>query len=71
MNHVQILNILTIFPRMSRTHASYVKESPDFISKFRNTKTKPDTLLKTLDVESMYTNSDNKGDLKAVKCIFG
>ena len=34
-----------------------------------NTKTKPDTILITLDVESMYT--DNERDLAAVKIISG
>ena len=55
---------------ISRTHASYVKDSSDFISKLGNVKTKPDTLLITLDVESMYTNIDNERGLAAVKNAF-
>ena len=55
---------------ISRTHASYVRDSSDFISKLCNVKTKPDTLLITLDVESMYTNIDNERGLAAVKMHF-
>ena len=55
---------------ISVKHDSYVKDTPDFLSKLRQVKVKPDTLLITLDVESMYTNINNVGGLKAVKEAF-
>ena len=51
-------------------HNSYVKDTPDFLTKLKQVKIKPDTLLVTLDVESMYTNIDNEGGLSAVKKAF-
>lgn len=51
-------------------HASYVKDTPDFLNKLKEVKIKPGTLLVTLDVESMYTNIDNERGLNAVKKAF-
>ena len=55
---------------ISQKHSSYVKDTSDFLSKLRNVKVKPETLLITLDVESMYTNIDNDNGLKAIKNAF-
>ena len=55
---------------LARKHDSYVKDTPDFLTKLKQVKIKPDTLLVTLDVESMYTNIDNEGGLDAVKKAF-
>ena len=51
-------------------HNSYVKDTPDFLTKLKQVAIKPDTILVTLDVESMYTNIDNEGGLAAVKKAF-
>jgi hypothetical protein len=51
-------------------HNSYVKDTPDFLTKLKQVKIKPDTLLVTLDVESMYTNINNEEGLNAVKKSF-
>ena len=55
---------------LASKHDSYVKDTPDFLTKLKEVKIKPDTLLVTLDVESMYTNIDNEGGLSAVKKAF-
>ena len=55
---------------ISQKHSSYIKDTYDFLSKLRNSKIKPDTLLVTLDVEAMYTNIDNDKGLEAVKNAF-
>lgn len=54
----------------SVVHASYVKDTNDFLAKLRAVRTKPDSLLVTLDVESMYTNIDNEDGLEAVRKAF-
>ena len=51
-------------------HNSYVKDTPDFLTKLKQVKIKPDTLLVTLDVESMYTNINNEEGLNAVRKSF-
>ncbi len=51
-------------------HASYVKDTTDFLTKLKSIRTKPDSLLVTLDVDSMYTNIDNEDGLEAVKKAF-
>ena len=56
--------------QIANKHASYVKDTPDFLTKLKQAKIKPDTLLITLDVESMYTNINNEGGLKAVRNAF-
>ena len=55
---------------ISCKHDSYVKDTNDFLAKLREVKVKPETLLVTMDVESMYTNIDNEAGLKAVKNAF-
>jgi len=55
---------------ISNKHPSYVKDTPDFISKLRKVNIKnPKCYLITLDVESLYTNIDNKDGVEAVKQI--
>ena len=51
-------------------HASYIKDTTDFLAKLRQVKVKPDTLLITMDVESMYTNIDHDSGLAAVRKAF-
>ena len=55
---------------ISQKHPSYIKDTCDFLSKLRTAKVQPQTLLITLDVESMYTNIDNEQGLEAVRNIF-
>ena len=55
---------------ISQKHPSYLRNTTDFLSKLRTAKVTPDTLLVTLDVESMYTNIDNNQGLEAVKIAF-
>ena len=51
-------------------HPSYIKDTPDFLDKLSSIKPDPESLLITLDVESLYTNIDNYAGLEAVKEAF-
>ena len=51
-------------------HPSYIKDTPDFLDKLSSIKPDPESLLFTLDVESLYTNIDNYAGLEAVKKLF-
>lgn len=53
----------------SKIHNSYIKDTPDFLNKIRNTKPPNNCLLITLDVESLYTNIDNNQGLQAISEI--
>ena len=55
---------------LATTHDSYIRDTPDFLEKVSNVKTNPDSLLITLDVDSLYTNIDNLDGLKAVDEAF-
>ena len=55
---------------LSIRHPAYLKDTNDFIHKIRKVKIPTDSLLISLDVDSMYTNIDNKAGLKAVKESF-
>lgn len=55
---------------VSNLHPSYLKDTPDFISKIRNIKIPTHSLLITLDVDALYTNIDNTNGLKAVEQTF-
>lgn len=55
---------------VSNLHPSYVKDTPDFITKIRSVKVPPKALLITLDVDALYTNIDNTNGLKAVQDTF-
>ena len=48
-------------------HPSYIKNTYDFIDKIRNVSIPENSLLITLDVESMYTNIDHNKGILAVK----
>jgi hypothetical protein len=58
-----------IKPRANK-HPSYIKNTYDFLDKVLDKKLSSDSLLITLDVESMYTNIDHDEGLKAVKNAF-
>lgn len=51
---------------LATQHPSYVKDTQDFLEKLRNIKISPNSLLITLDVDSLYTNIDNEAGLEAV-----
>lgn len=53
----------------SKSHPSYIKDSPHFLEKIRKLKPPPNCLLITLDVEALYTNIDNEQGLEAIKKI--
>ena len=52
---------------LATEHPSYLKDTQDFINKIRHLTLPEDCLLVTMDVESLYTNIDNKAGLTAVK----
>jgi hypothetical protein len=51
-------------------HASFVKDTPDFLKKISQLRPNPNSFLVTIDVDSLYTNIDNKEGLEAVRKIF-
>lgn len=51
-------------------HASFVKDTPDFLKKISQIRPNPNSFLVTIDVDSLYTNIDNKDGLEAVRKIF-
>lgn len=55
---------------ISITHASYVKNTTDFLDKITAFTCPADCLLFTLDVESLYTNIDNTAGLASVSRAF-
>ena len=56
---------------LAKTHPSYVKDTPDLLTKLAKQKDiPPGSLLITLDVDSLYTNIDNKNGLTAVRKQF-
>lgn len=52
---------------LSVTHASYVKDSYDFVSRVRNTIIPPNALLVTGDVTALYTNMNLNRSIAVVK----
>lgn len=52
---------------ISNKHQSYIKDTYDFIEKIKNVKIPQESLLFTLDIDSLYTNIDTEAGLKAVK----
>lgn len=52
------------------THDSYVRDTPNFLEKLSSINPAPDSLLITLDVDSLYTNIDNQDGFEAVKESF-
>ncbi len=55
---------------LATKHTSYVKDTPDFLSKISKFKPSKNSLLITLDVDALYTNINNKDGLKTVKSAF-
>jgi hypothetical protein len=55
---------------LSFLHPAYVKDTYDFIDKIYNIQVDTNALLITMDVESLYTNIDNKDGIRAVEEIF-
>ena len=51
-------------------HPSYIKDTPHFIQKIKNITIPPNALLITLDVESLYTNIDNRAGIAAIRTLF-
>ena len=55
---------------LASKHDSYLKDTSDFLNKLKQVKINENTLLVTMDVESMYTNIDHESGLAAVKKAF-
>ena len=51
---------------LATSHPSFVKDTQDFISKISELEIPKDAMLVTLDVDSLYTNINNKDGIKAV-----
>ena len=56
--------------KVGHRHPSYLKDTPDFISKLKNLKVPTQAYLITLDVDALYTNIDNKAGLEAIQRLF-
>lgn len=55
---------------ISNKHPSYIKDTYDFLDKVRQAKIPENSLLFTVDIDSLYTNIDIEAGLKAVKNCF-
>ena len=55
---------------LASKHASYLKDTTDFLNKLKTVKITENSLLVTMDVESMYTNIDHESGMSAVKQAF-
>ena len=55
---------------IAKCHDSYLKDTQDFLEKLNKTTPSEKSLLVTLDVDSLYTNIDNKDGMEAVKKAF-
>ena len=55
---------------LASSHDSYIKDTYHFINILKQLKVNENSLIVTLDVESMYTNIDHESGLKAVKQAF-
>lgn len=55
---------------LATKHSSYVRDTPDFLDKIASIKAPANSFLITLDVDSLYTNIDNKDGLKTIQQIF-
>ena len=56
--------------QLSITIDSYVRDTPNLLEKSSSTNPSRDSLLITLDVDSLYTNIDNQDGFEAVKDSF-
>ncbi|KAL2076761.1 hypothetical protein ACEWY4_027643 [Coilia grayii] len=52
---------------LSTKHGSYIRDTYHFLDKVRDARMSSDTLLFTIDVDSLYTNIDTALGLKAIK----
>ncbi|KAG7489839.1 hypothetical protein JOB18_021555 [Solea senegalensis] len=55
---------------LSTTHPSYIKDTDDFIDKIKNVDIPADSILFTIDIDSLYTNIDIKEGIQSVNNIF-
>lgn len=55
---------------LSITHSSYLKDTYDFIDKVKNIHVPADSILFTIDIDSLYTNIDTREGIQSVKDIF-
>lgn len=55
---------------VANKHPSYIKDTGDFLSKLREVKAPKDSLLVTLDIDSLYTNIKTDYGLESVKKMF-
>ena len=55
---------------LASSHDSYLKDTSDFLNKLKQVKISENSLIVTMDVESMYTNIDHESGLAAVKKAF-
>lgn len=54
---------------LSTKHPSYLKDTPDFLSKLSKLKIPENALLVTIDVDALYTNINNQDGLETVKQV--
>lgn len=59
-----------ILQPLSNKHASYIKNTDDFLEKVRNLEVPENAYLITLDIESLYTNIQTKDGIEAVEKMF-
>ena len=55
---------------LASKHDSYLKDTSDFLNTLKQVKINENSLIVTMDVESMYTNIDHESGLAAVKKAF-
>ena len=55
---------------LSVTHPTYIKDTPDFLSKIKDIIVPENSILFSLDVDSLYTNIDSTPGLKTIRNIF-
>lgn len=55
---------------LSTRHASYIRDTYDFLEKVKDLRVPPGVILFSLDVESLYTNIETPLGLKAVRDCF-
>ena len=54
---------------LAKQHKSYLNDTNDFINKIAEIEAKERAFIATIDVDSLYTNTDNTNGLDAVKQI--
>ena len=55
---------------LASKHDSFIKDTSDFLNKLKQVKINENSLIFTLDVDSMYTNIDHDSGLAAIKKAF-